>query len=368
MKPVAVLFGCLFLSLINANTAHAQKMVTFSYPDTVDYWTVPAGVDSIQVDVVGAPGMSFINKVSGYIYGSGGNGGEVQATLAVTAGQVLRITLGKTGSVGGGKGYNGGGGGSSDLYGNSGGGGGATDIRIGGSDLTNRVIVAGGGGGAACDYANYSIDYNGGDAGYPNGGMGHSNGAIGPGGGGGTQLAGGYGGTHGTDSVGTPGGLGFGGSAPKAGGSKIAGGGGGGGYYGGGGGTYGGGGGGSSYADAAIATNVHYSSYYSTSFVTITYGFESLAAAHITAPIQMACILPNPSVTNAQLQLILAENAEVGVSITSMTGRKVWSHNIQGVKGKQSITLPPTLSEGLYIVHLTANDHKYDKVLKWEKN
>ena len=348
----------------------AQTSITFSNPDTVDYWTVPAGIDSIKVDLLGASGCAYVNSGTlSYIYGYPGNGGEVQATLAVTPGQVLKLTIGGPGRLGGAAAYNGGGGGSSDVYGHSGGGGGATDIRIGGAALTNRVVVAGGGGGTACDYPNYSVDYGGGDAGHPAGGMGRSNGTTGPGGGGGTLLAGGYAGTHGTDVAGTAGGLGYGGSAASPGGSSIAGGGGGGGYYGGGAGTYGGGGGGSSYADPAIARNVTYTSYFGTPYVTITWGFKpSLSVPFAGNSIQMAGIAPNPSTTYAQLDVILGASADLNISVTDMTGRLVWLDVSQREIGRVTIPLPASsLQPGIYMVHVSAGNGQYDKVLKWVK-
>ena len=71
----------------------------------------------------------------------GGKGGYVAGTLALAAGQVVGV------SVGAQTGWNGGGFGSaaSNEVGRAGGG--ATDIRVGGTNLTDRRLVAGGGGG-----------------------------------------------------------------------------------------------------------------------------------------------------------------------------------------------------------------------------
>ena len=84
-------------------------------------------------------------------YGTGGLGGRVTATLSVTPAQTLYLYVGQQGSWSAsspyGAGYNGGGaGGYSSYYG--GGGGGGTDIRVGGTNFSNRIIIAGGGGGA----------------------------------------------------------------------------------------------------------------------------------------------------------------------------------------------------------------------------
>ena len=80
----------------------------------------------------------------------GGNGGYVQGTINLTAGQTLYIYVGGKGDDARGSisewesfgGYNGG---ADTLW--SGAGGGATDFRINGQDISNRILVAGGGGG-----------------------------------------------------------------------------------------------------------------------------------------------------------------------------------------------------------------------------
>src|SRR6185312_14598397 len=96
---------------------------------------VPDSVSTLSVDLAGAQG--------GYAGVTGGQGGRVQATLAVSAGQQLAIYVGGLGndwtSTAGNNGANG-----NFSYAQ---GGGASDIRVGGTDLTNRVVVAGGGGG-----------------------------------------------------------------------------------------------------------------------------------------------------------------------------------------------------------------------------
>ena len=197
-----------------------------------------------------------------------GQGGQVDAVMSVTAGQVLNIFVGGSPRTDrnpdrrGFGGYNGGGNGrmSSPGFGGNGGGG-ATDIRIGGTALSNRVLVAGGAGG----------DGNAGGGGHGGGLIGGAGAGTGgnnaTGGSGGTQSAGGGAG------IGNPG-AGFGGTngnsgsegqggdtAPIGSFTTLNGGGGGGGYYGGGsggvqitdaigsGGGGGGGGGGSSYPD-----------------------------------------------------------------------------------------------------------------------
>lgn len=210
--------------------------VQFAYTGSVQTWTVPAGVASVQVAATGASGEGAY----------GGLGGYEQAVIPVSAGETLNVYVGGMGSdnVGG---YNGGGGDNFSQTDPSAAGGGASDVRIGGTALSDRVIVAGGGGGEAACAGPPSLWSAGGggggstgESGWEGTGGSGSNGPL-PGGGGGTQTAGG----------------GSGGALGQGGGGVWCGGDGGGGYYGGGAGksiscagcTSGGGGGGSSYAE-----------------------------------------------------------------------------------------------------------------------
>ncbi|OIN60729.1 glycine rich domain-containing protein [Arsenicibacter rosenii] len=213
---------------------------TFTYTGDVQTFTVPAGVTTLSVVANGAQGEGVQNSQLSIpipTFYPGGKGGRVAATLTVTPGQNLSLYVG-------GIPFNGGGNGSFSK------GGGATDIRIGGSDLSNRVLVAGGGGGAG-------NVREGGVGGGLIGGVGGGYNDSGGGGGGGTQSAGGKGGdSDGGVTQPEDGKLGLGGKGNSSGGGS-----GGGGYYGGGGGQYyyqGGGefnassgGGGSSYPDPA---------------------------------------------------------------------------------------------------------------------
>ena len=248
----------------------AQGSVTFNYTGGLQTWTVPAGVNSISVDIQGAEGSN------GY-YGYGGKGGRLQAVYPVSSGQVLNIYVGnRTASSAGG--YNGGGNG--NQY--SGGGGGASDIRIGGTALAHRKLVAGGGGGGG---------YNCGGAGTNNGG----------GGGGTTGIAGyqcnsqtnyvGLGGTQAAGGAnlgggGQAGSLGIGGNT-----SYPYGGGGGGGYYGGGAASYGGGGGGSSFA-AATATNVVHTQAFKTGNGLCTISWNGVGCSSPVVAVNISVNLP----------------------------------------------------------------------------
>jgi len=216
--------------------------VTFSYTGSLQTWTVPTGVTSLQVTLDGAQGSSSY----------GGFGGQVQGVIPVTAGSVLNIYVGGQGSGTTG-GFNGGGGGNFNHP--SGAAGGASDIRIGGMTLADRAIIAGGGGGPGASNDDGPIFGLGGSGGGVVGEAGDSDGSSEGGGGGGTQSSGGTAGAGGYSAAGVLG---------QGAGGAANGGDGGGGYYGGGsggtsgsGGAAGGGGGGSSYAELS-ATSVSY--------------------------------------------------------------------------------------------------------------
>jgi hypothetical protein len=206
----------------------SKPTYSFSCTKTVQNVTVPIGYNTISVDITGAAGGS------GGSQGTPGYGAKVRSYYPVTPETVLYVTVGcqgngdGTATLNGGLnygGYNGGG----AAYGKGTGGGGATDIRIGGLDLTSRVVVAGGGGGY----------YSAGGCGFHKGGDGGrigGNGTI-PSGcvlgyvpaSGGTWISGGKPGTEDAGSgPGTSGTLGFGGT-----GAKYNSGGSGGGFYGG---------------------------------------------------------------------------------------------------------------------------------------
>jgi hypothetical protein len=205
---------------------------TFSYvSDAYQEFVVPSGVSSIDIECWGAEGRTPGANAPG------GLGGYIKGTIAVTAGETLRVFVGKkpTGSTGGWPD----GGDGRGLYNKGGGGGGSSDVRRTPYALSDRLIVAGGGGGG-------SYQSDGGGGGYPTGVGGETPPFGSTASTGGTQLAGGSGGV-GSPQSGVDGALGNGGDGATTGGFANGGGGGGGGYYGGGGGApYGGGGGGSS--------------------------------------------------------------------------------------------------------------------------
>jgi len=151
---------------------------TFSYTGSPQSFTVPACVTSIQLDVRGAQGGNGGNGQYCSNTVLGGNGGRVQATLAVSPGQVIGVVVGQKGGngqsfcgpcTGGTGGYGGsfnginGGNTSSGVTASGGGGGGASYVALNGN---NVLIAGGGGGGGANNHGNSSS--SGGKGGHPN--------------------------------------------------------------------------------------------------------------------------------------------------------------------------------------------------------
>lgn len=252
------------------------KPKTFIPSKELQAWKVPAGVREIMVEAAGSKGCEY--KTGGTNpgnYASAGKGGVVKCRLKVTPGSTLYFWVGKSGTL------------PNERVNNS------SDIRIGGRELSNRVLVAGGGGASGwadpkyCGYVSnipagkVYIAYGGGAGGGTTGGY------TGTGfkgtvsqleGRGGSQNAGGTGSRGSGDNytAGSSGQLGTGGAGAcsKAFSAEVSypanaarGGAGGGGYYGGGGGGTvmyyraqaggaGGGGGGSSYTNPSYCSDV----------------------------------------------------------------------------------------------------------------
>lgn len=265
----------------------------FGYTGSTQTWGPAPSNETIEILAVGASGGAdyYGGSSSTGGYTPGGLGGAQLATINVTSGETLTITVGGVGApatapFGGAGGYGGGANGALGGQGAPGGAGGG-----GGSSIANgstTLVEAGGGGGAggvdcnlvssACTASASSPEFpDAGGAGGAGGGSvgtagsaGQATSVAGGGGGGGgntTTSSGGAAGSStcsGTQSGGSGSGGGGGGSCYY---DPGAGGGGGGGYYGGGGGGGGGqffnapsggggGGGGSSYA-ASGSSNVH---------------------------------------------------------------------------------------------------------------
>jgi hypothetical protein len=265
----------------------------FSFTGTTSSFTIPNGVTSITISVVGADGGLGISTTKR------SRGGHAAGTLAVSSGQTYYFCVGGHGGDGVTTGTPAAfcGGGSTGASSNSGGGGGGmTWWSTSGSFNSSTVLLvaggAGGSGGADGDTSTGSNGSGGGNVGVQGS---DDSGVSGSGGGGGTQSSGGAGGTgtnNGANGIQETGGAG-------ATNSNAGGGGGGGGYFGGGGGsgntTHGGGsgGGGSGFASSTL-TNITSSTTAvsvgaaNNGSITLTYNIANSAAQSLTATTSFA--------------------------------------------------------------------------------
>lgn len=282
-----LLAGAVVIGMLGLVGTAAADMQRFESTGGEQSFFVPDGVTEVSVEAIGGKGgASTDGGIFDTVAVPGGFGAVARATLSVTPGQRLFVSVGGNGGDGheapGAGGFNGGGvggvGSGDPAFTFGAGGGGASDVRtnsrndpLGGL----RLIVAGGGGGAGNGLidgagAGGSAGSTGGDGGDANGACtaaqgGAPGGSASPGqGGAGASFPGGTGGAGGNGNLGVGG---QGGSEFYPGGG---GGGGGGGLFGGGGGgggagvylgtpicSPGGGGGGSSgFAPGATDTSV----------------------------------------------------------------------------------------------------------------
>lgn len=78
-------------------------------------------------------------------------------------------------------------------------------------------------------------------------------------------------------------------------------------------------------------------------------------------------IVPNPSSGQAVLNITLAKEQNVQVTVTDITGKQLWAANEQMNKGTQRITLPASgLPAGVYMVRV-ADEQGVQQTLKWVK-
>src|SRR5690554_5367926 len=255
------MFLMLFAFLFSCWGGNAQ---TYTYTGSVQTVTLAPG--SYQIEMWGGDGGGTTGtNANASVAKRGGVGGYASGTLTLTATTTVNIYVGGKGGTEGlavPGGFNGGGasGGGTGVSGVCGSGGGASDIRLNGTALTDRVIVAGGGGGAGYQECNgLAGAISGGHGGGLTGGAPVAGGYINRIGQGGTQTAGGAGGTEvNYGATAGAGSFGLGGAGGTATSTSGNGAGGGGGWYGGGAGSHGfycagGGGGGSSYIGGVSA-------------------------------------------------------------------------------------------------------------------
>lgn len=235
------------------STMSATEIV-FAFTGADQTWTVPAGLTSIEISLIGAGGGGGNGAAGSTAFGGGG--GVVTGTLTVVPGDTLTFIVGQGGindnvsqPLDSNYRYGGGasGAGNTGFTNTWGSGGGRTAVRSSHVlyGTTGDVLTAGAGGGGG-----FNVSRAAGGAGGGASGTDGERGDTTRGGGGGTQIAGGDGGGPGESGVA---GIQYAGGYAKLSGrgTSEAGGGGGGYYGGGGGGDNGAGGGGSSYLGSA---------------------------------------------------------------------------------------------------------------------
>jgi GEVED domain-containing protein/type IX secretion system substrate protein len=312
------------------------QSVTYVATGAAQFYTVPAGVTSVSVDMAGGGGGNSNGS------GIGGKAGRVVCQLSVTPLSVLQVNVGKAGAnyvccgVNAG-GFNGGGSG----YQYGGGGGGGSDIRSGAYAVGNRLVVASGGGGGGYNWSN--------EIGGAGGGL---SGTIG------TAYSGApsnYSGQPGTQVCCAAGasyccGCSNSGALFQGGGVTCGygGGGGGGGYYGGGSGDYyTPGGGGSAYiTDPKVSGAVTTPAYQSgDGYVTITGPTLFLTPTALNFGVQTVGTLSVPKFFQ-----VTGVNLTAGpISVTAPAGYKISTDGITWGSSASITYTPPSLSANLYV-------------------
>jgi Abnormal spindle-like microcephaly-assoc'd, ASPM-SPD-2-Hydin len=246
MLAVIGTFSATSVALVAASPlAHANALTskTFGSTGTVQWFTVPAGVQKLFVVAAGGNGnygqnanaTNIIGSTVTSFGGSGGLGGTVSAFVPVTSGERLSVNVGSRGtsaSVGYGNAPGGSAGQTSynvSLRSGQGNGGGSTFVSR--ADGTPLVVAGGGAGGGDAGYgdSNHASDGGAGGAGGGYAGTtGHSTFGGTGGAGSSSQQAGGHGGDATIGSLSGGGGGGGGGWSPNGNGG---GGGGGAGFY-----------------------------------------------------------------------------------------------------------------------------------------
>jgi uncharacterized repeat protein (TIGR01451 family) len=152
---VTLVAGVLGAGLFTPAGAATGQKVDFGYTGAIQSWTVPDGVHSVRVDLIGGAGGDGNNPST--CAGTGGAAGWVDVAVPVNPGDTLDLWVADGGHLNGagGAGISGdlmqggaGGGAGSGASENGGGGGGASAIWLGSTHTDDHLLaVAGGGGG-----------------------------------------------------------------------------------------------------------------------------------------------------------------------------------------------------------------------------
>ena len=334
MKKIYRLVSLLLVSIFSLSIT--AQTVTFNFTGSVQTYTVPPSVTTINVTVLGAKGGTGPSAM-------GGLGGSVQATIPVTPGEILNIYVGQVGInnvLSSPPVYNGGGGVYSYSSGGTAGtGGGASDIRRTPYANNDRLVVAGGGGGGG--YSNTIGGHGGGLIGQDGVTISNWPNANGKGG---TQSVGGAGGIAccSCPSYTTSGTFAQGGNGS---GDGAGGGGGGGGYYGGGGACFSGGGGGSSYTNQTVTAVVH------------AQGFQNGAGQVVITPGQN-CTPPAPASIIGSSSFCQTSSANFSINPVVGATSYTWSVPVGSTinSGQGTTSINVTFGNASGNISVTANN------------
>ncbi|RYZ40522.1 MAG: T9SS type A sorting domain-containing protein, partial [Sphingobacteriales bacterium] len=101
--------------------------------------------------------------------------------------------------------------------------------------------------------------------------------------------------------------------------------------------------------------------------VNSTITISTTSVNNVPGLVDFAEVVPNPSGNTATLQLNMQVAESTSLSITDMTGRKVYSRNLDLDKGWNAIALPASeLSSGIYMIRL--GEQRGSQCVKWIKN
>jgi len=94
----------------------------------------------------------------------------------------------------------------------------------------------------------------------------------------------------------------------------------------------------------------------------------ALGIANIPSAVQYAEVVPNPSKSQAELQMFVAQAGNINIKITDLLGRTAWQQTMNAGTGNQNIALPNTnIIPGMYMIQIQGEGWRYSKTLKWVK-
>lgn len=94
---------------------------------------------------------------------------------------------------------------------------------------------------------------------------------------------------------------------------------------------------------------------------------QTVSVGNVPSDISYVAVVPNPSSSQAVLEVMAGRNAKLDLSIIDITGKSVHSQAVQVVKGANTLALPAgTLAPSVYFIRITENGNAVGN-LKWLK-